>query len=91
MGVAAQLRQLGFELHTQAASGMYLWARHPDIPDAAELARDAAGHGIMLGPGHLFYPEPRQSGWLRFNVAFSGEARLWTYLDAQIREASSRA
>jgi len=88
---AEQLRRLGFELHTQAAAGMYLWARHPDVPDAAELSRQAAQQGIMLGPGHLFYPEPRQSGWLRFNVAFCGQPRLWDYLDAQVREAGARA
>ncbi|MDY0747367.1 PLP-dependent aminotransferase family protein [Paucibacter sp. R3-3] len=85
--VSAQLRQLGFELHTQADAGMYVWARHPDVPDAAELSQQAAQNGIMLGPGHLFYAEPRQSGWLRFNVAFSGAPRLWAYLGAQIQEA----
>jgi len=85
--VSGQLRQLGFELHTQADAGMYVWARHPDVPDAAELSQQAAQNGIMLGPGHLFYAEPRQSGWLRFNVAFSGAPRLWTYLGAQIQEA----
>ena len=85
--VSGQLRQLGFELHTQADAGMYVWARHPDVPDAAELSQQAAQNGIMLGPGHLFYAEPRQSGWLRFNVAFSGAPRLWAYLGVQIQEA----
>lgn len=89
--VAQQLVALGFELHTQASAGMYLWARHPDMPDAALLSEQAARQGIMLGPGHLFYPEPRQSGWLRFNVAFSADARLWEYISAKIEQTASGA
>ena len=87
---ALRLDELGFELHTQALAGMYLWARHPDLPDAAPLSQQAALQGVMLGPGHLFYPEPRQSGWLRFNVAFCREERLWDFLRACIEETASR-
>jgi len=87
--VARQLDTLGFELHTRSLGGMYLWARHPDLPDAAMLSQQAALQGIMLGPGHLFYPEPRQSGWLRFNVAFSEDERLWRFLGQQAIEAPS--
>jgi hypothetical protein len=39
----------------------------------------------MLGPGHLFLCEPRPTGWLRFNVAFSHEERLYRFLQEQIR------
>lgn len=82
--VAQRLRQLGFEVFTdELKAGMYLWARHPDIPDAADLSRQAAEQedaSIMLGPGHLFYCEHRQTGWLRFNVAFCEDARLWDFM-----------
>ncbi len=78
-------------LHTQGVAGMYLWARHPDLPDAAPLSQQAARQGIMLGPGHLFYPEPRQSGWLRFNVAFCGDTRLWNFLASEIAESAARS
>jgi len=88
--VAQALDARGFELHTRSRAGMYVWARHPDLPDAALLSQQAAARGLMLGPGHLFYPEPRQSGWLRFNVAFSDAAPLWDWLDAQVREAAPR-
>lgn len=85
--VARRLHGLGFEIFTvEPAAGLYLWARHPDMPDAAELSKEAAKHSIMLGPGHLFYSEPRQTGWLRFNVAFSEDERLWVFLAAVIRE-----
>jgi len=84
--VAARLRALGFELFSEQAAGLYLWARHPDIADSAPLSSQAAERGIMLGPGHLFYTEPRQTGWLRFNVAFSEDEALWEFLETAIRE-----
>lgn len=85
--VARRLHGLGFEIFTvEPGAGLYLWARHPDIPDAAELSKEAAKHSIMLGPGHLFYSEPRQTGWLRFNVAFSEDERLWAFLAGAIEE-----
>lgn len=87
--VAQRLHQLGFELFTEELkAGMYLWARHPDIPDAADLSRQAAEHhdpSIMLGPGHLFYSEYRQTGWLRFNVAFCEDERLWNFVAGVVR------
>jgi hypothetical protein len=74
--VAQRLAGLGFELFNEPKAGMYLWARHPDLPDSAELTRQAAAESIMLGPGQLFLVEPRPTGWLRFNVAFSADERL---------------
>ena len=64
---------------------MYLWARHPDLTDSAPLAQQAVGAGILLGPGHLFLTETRPTGWLRFNVAFSDDERLFVFLAEQIR------
>jgi DNA-binding transcriptional MocR family regulator len=56
---------------------MYVWTRHPDLPDSAALLDDALEHGIMLGPGQLFMVDAQASGWMRFNVAFSTEATMW--------------
>ena len=82
--VAHSLTQLGFELFNEPKAGMYLWARHPDLTDSAVLSQHAAGEGLMLGPGHLFLVEPRPTGWLRFNVAFSTDERVMAYLARQI-------
>ena len=87
--VARQLSALGFELFHEAAAGMYLWARHPDIADSAELSRRAALEGIMLGPGQLFLVNPHPTGWLRFNVSFSDDERLWRFLERSIAQQSS--
>ena len=82
--MGARLRRLGFELFNEPRAGLYLWARHPDLLDSAELSRSAAARGIMLGPGALFLVEPRTTGWLRFNVAFSSDERLFAFLAEQI-------
>lgn len=83
--VAQRLIGLGFELFNEPKAGMYLWARHPDLTDCIELAQQAVGAGMLLGPGHLFLTEPRPTGWLRFNVAFSDDERLYRFLAEQIR------
>ena len=79
---------LGFELFNEPKAGLYLWARHPDISrqHRAVAARRAAP-GMMLGPGHLFLVEPRPTGWLRFNVAFSEDERIFRFLSDQIQRS----
>ena len=90
-GVSARLVDLGFELFHEPKAGMYLWARHPDLTDSAELSKLAAADGIMLGPGQLFLVEPHPTGWLRFNVAFSDDERLYAFLGQQIAQQAQSA
>ena len=87
--VGQRLHDLGFELFSEPKAGMYLWARHPDLPDCIELSQRAVGSGMLLGPGHLFLTEPRPTGWLRFNVAFSDDQRLFRFLAEQIRQQAA--
>jgi len=78
---AAQgLIELGFELFCEPKAGMFLWARHPGVPSAAELSYRAAERDIMLGPGHLFSTDLAPSAWLRFNVAFCTDGAVFSYL-----------
>lgn len=86
--VGRKLESLGFELFHEPQAGMYLWARHPDLPDSAELSMQGTAEGIMLGPGQLFLVEPRPTGWLRFNVSFSQDERLWRFLAQRIEQGS---
>jgi len=83
--VAQQLEDLGFELFAQPRAGMFLWARHPDINSATELAYKAAEQDILLGPGHLFSPDLHPSPWVRFNVAFTEQPEVLAFLDSQRR------
>jgi len=89
--VAQRLVALGFELFNEPKAGLYLWARHPDLTDSFELSQQAAAAGMLLGPGHLFLVEPRPTGWLRFNVAFSEDPRIDAFLERQLAEHSARS
>jgi DNA-binding transcriptional MocR family regulator len=82
--VAAMLTGLGFELFHEPRAGMFLWARHAALPDPVELSNRAAAHDVMLGPGHLFGAALQPSPWMRFNVAFSEDPRLETFLRQEI-------
>jgi DNA-binding transcriptional MocR family regulator len=82
-GAAQRLENAGFELFCEPKAGIFLWARHPDINNAAELAYQAAEQDILLGPGHLFGTDLHPSPWLRFNVAFTDEPAVWAFLESQ--------
>jgi DNA-binding transcriptional MocR family regulator len=82
--VGDRLVSLGFELFAQPRAGMFLWARHPGLPDPPALANRAAEAGIMLGPGHLFRPQLEATDWMRFNVAFSGDERLFGFFAREL-------
>ncbi|OAI91312.1 PLP-dependent aminotransferase family protein [Pseudomonas putida] len=79
--VGRQLARLGFERFIDSDEGMYIWTRHPAIPDSAALLDDALDQGIMLGPGQLFMVDSQATGWMRFNVAFSTDPALWEQLE----------
>ena len=83
--VVGRLVDLGFELFSEPKAGMFLWARHPDMPDAAEAANKAAEHDILLGPGHLFTADLAPTPWMRFNVAYCADERVFAFLDSQRR------
>jgi hypothetical protein len=87
--VAQQLENIGFELFCEPKAGMFLWARHPDIGNATELAYQAAEQDILLGPGHLFTPDLQPSPWLRFNVAFTQQPPVLAFLQEQGPTAAS--
>jgi DNA-binding transcriptional MocR family regulator len=78
--LASLLLAIGFELFCEPKAGMFLWARHPAIQNAGELAYKAAEQDILLGPGHLFSADLEPSPWLRFNVAWSDDDALLRFL-----------
>jgi DNA-binding transcriptional MocR family regulator len=81
---ARGLLGLGFELFCEPKAGMLLWARHPAVPNSAELSYKAAEQDIMLGPGHLFAPDLAPSPWVRFNVAFCTDGAVVSFLEGAI-------
>ncbi len=86
-GAASRLLDIGFEIFCEPKAGIFLWARHPAIPDATELANKAAEQDILLGPGHLFSPDLQTSPWLRFNVAFCEDAAVFAFLEKQRQQS----
>jgi len=82
--VGGELSRLGFELFAEPKAGLFVWARHPALPDSTELSHRAAEHDIMLGPGHLFCVAEGPSAWMRFNVAYSGDERLYRFLGSAL-------
>ncbi len=82
--VAARMRERGFELFAEPNAGLYLWARPAGAwreRGANQLARSALQQGIWLAPGSYFSVAGEDPPWLRFNVAYSDEPRLWQFLD----------
>lgn len=75
-----QLLRAGFEIFTEPKAGMFLWARHPSVQNAAELAYKAAEQDILLGPGHLFTVDLEPSSWLRFNVAWAQDEAVQKFI-----------
>ena len=89
--VSRHLHRLGFELFIESDEGMYVWTRHPALPDSAALLDDALEQGIMLGPGQLFMVDAQATGWMRFNVAFSTDPAMWELLERLLVKHVRRA
>ena len=82
-GAAKRLLNIGFEIFSEPKAGIFLWAKHPDMPSATELAYKAVEQDILLGPGNLFSPDLQLSPWLRFNVAFCDDPAVFAFLENQ--------
>lgn len=85
--VLTALQRLGFALYCEPREGMYLWARHPRMADSLAFVAAAAQQGILLGLGRLFVVDDKPTPWLRFNVAFSDDAQLWSWLESFLHSA----
>jgi DNA-binding transcriptional MocR family regulator len=81
MGQAtARLKALGIEPWTMPRGGMLMWCRLPEGVDAADLARRALQHDIVLAPGNAFSLSQSAAQYMRFNVAQCADPRLFETL-----------
>lgn len=78
--VARRLEAVGMEIFTEPRAGLFLWVRHPLIDDSTALAMKAKDANILIAPGQLFMPDARVVPWMRFNVAHSGDERIYAFL-----------
>ncbi|MDM0121224.1 aminotransferase-like domain-containing protein [Variovorax arabinosiphilus] len=78
------LEAAGMQLFLRPAGGPFLWARFErDDVDMRALAQRAIAEGFLLAPGDLFRTDLRPTPWLRFNVGYADDARLYRYLAAE--------
>lgn len=73
-------RGVGLKPWIEPEAGLFLWCRLPAGHAAADCARAALAEGIVLAPGDAFSPSGTAADFLRFNVAQSGDARIWDFL-----------
>ncbi|MBI1205266.1 MAG: aminotransferase class I/II-fold pyridoxal phosphate-dependent enzyme [Rhodopseudomonas sp.] len=86
--VNGRLTALGIEPWLVPEAGMFLWSRLPDGIDATDVARAALAENIVLAPGNVFSLSQSATGFLRFNVAQSQDARLFEVLRRAIARAA---
>ena len=56
LDVIQAFERIGLELFAEPESGMFLWARFPQVDNALALTKSASSHGIMIAPGVVFRP-----------------------------------
>ncbi|HEN8799506.1 TPA: PLP-dependent aminotransferase family protein [Pseudomonas putida] len=76
----ARLRAIGITPWMTPRSGMYVWCQLPQGTDAAALARACLHEGVLLAPGNAFSQSMTAGDFLRFNVAQSGDAKIYEVL-----------
>ncbi len=76
----ARLRAIGIKPWMTPQAGMYVWCQLPQGKDAATLARACLNEGVVLAPGNAFSQSGTAGDFLRFNVAQSGDARIYEVL-----------
>ncbi|HWK71251.1 MAG TPA: PLP-dependent aminotransferase family protein [Burkholderiaceae bacterium] len=89
--VADRLAALGIQPWMRPRGGMFLWCGLPGGVDAVELSRRALEQGVVLAPGNVFSLSKSAGSFLRFNVAQSGDARLYDVLRTLLSRPAGQA
>jgi len=82
---SARLKAIGIVPWIEPQAGMFLWCSLPQGCDAADIARHALSEKIVLAPGNAFSLSRTADRFLRFNVAQSDDARIFSTLEAAMR------
>ena len=80
-----RLKSLGIRPWLEPRAGMFLWCKLPEGLDAADVARKALAHKVVLAPGNAFSLSQASGRFLRFNVAQSTDERIFQALDSALR------
>ncbi|WP_342628683.1 PLP-dependent aminotransferase family protein [Nguyenibacter vanlangensis] len=87
---AVRLEALGITPWLMPRGGFYLWCALPAGQDATTLARAALCEDVVLAPGNVFSVSQSASGFMRFNVAQMGEARIFDVLERALASGRCR-
>jgi len=82
----ARLKALGIAPWIDQQAGMFLWCRLPEGIDATDVAHRALAADIVLAPGNAFSLAQTANRFLRFNVAQSGDERIFKVLKTALRK-----
>ena len=81
-----EMENLGIK-YTRPKGGVYIWCRLPDGVDSKKLTQVARRKGLVLLPGHVFYPKKNGGrNYLRLNYSFETLERVGLGMDI-LREA----
>jgi len=86
--VGRKLLNLGIKPWIEPQAGMFLWCTLPDGADAADVARGALAHNVVLAPGNAFSLAQEARSYIRFNVSQSGDERIFEVLGAELRKVA---
>jgi DNA-binding transcriptional MocR family regulator len=75
-----KLAELGITPWLVPGAGMFVWCQLPPGVDAATVARACLKEGVVLAPGNAFSQASSATGFVRFNVAQSMDARVFKVL-----------
>lgn len=83
---AARLHDIGIEPWIEPRGGMFLWCRLPEGLDSAVIAQRLLAQDIVLAPGNVYSLLQSASRFMRFNVAQSGDPRLFAALGRVVKD-----
>ncbi|KAA0700773.1 PLP-dependent aminotransferase family protein [Neorhizobium sp. P12A] len=82
----ARLGSLGITPWLKPQAGIFLWCSLPEGCDAADVARSVLADNIVLAPGNAFSLSLTANSFMRFNVAQSGDTRIFRALENALRQ-----
>ncbi len=86
----ARLARLHITPWLRPGAGMFLWCQLPEGHDATALSRRCLDDGVVLAPGEAFSESSQARRYLRFNVAQSGDPRIYEVIGKALAAPRSR-
>jgi DNA-binding transcriptional MocR family regulator len=87
---SARLKAMGIQPWIEPRGGMFLWCVLPEGLDSSVIARQLLAEDLVLAPGNVYSLSQSASRFLRFNVAQSGDPRLFSALGRAMASAARR-